>query len=140
MSTIPPDLRLHVEERAKHRCEYCQTQEKIIGMPLEVEHILPEALGGSANKANFCLACPRCNRHKAVQVSALDDESGERVQLFNPRQMDWIEHFVWQQEGLYIKGLTSIGRATIKALQMNNPFVVRSRRVWIAAGWHPPQG
>jgi hypothetical protein len=51
----------------------------------------------------------------------------------------WEEHFAWQQNGLYIVGLTSTGRVTIAALQMNNPFVVRSCQVWIEASWHPPQ-
>lgn len=40
---ISAALRQQVEERAHHRCEYCQTQELIIGMPLEVEHIIPVA-------------------------------------------------------------------------------------------------
>jgi hypothetical protein len=45
---------------------------------------------------------------------------------------------MWQQDGLYIVGLTDVGRVTINALQMNNPVVVRSRRIWVDAGWHPP--
>lgn len=38
---IPVALRRQVEKRAQARCEYCQPQELIIGMPLEVEHIVP---------------------------------------------------------------------------------------------------
>jgi len=30
-------------------------------------------------------------------------------------------------------------RATVEALQMNNPTVVRARRRWASAGWHPPE-
>ena len=37
-----------------------------------------------------------------------------------------------------ISGITSVGRATIEALQMNNEYVVEARRFWVFAGWHPP--
>jgi hypothetical protein len=37
-----------------------------------------------------------------------------------------------------IIGQTPVGRATVVALRLNNEYVVPSRRVWIAAGWHPP--
>lgn len=133
-------LRLLIEERANHRCEYCQTQQIVIGMPLEIEHILPEVQGGLTNEANLCLACPRCNRFKGIQVVARDEDTGTLVQLFNPRVDRWNEHFIWQHDGLYIAGLTTIGRVTVNTLQMNNPIVVRSRRIWVDAGWHPPLG
>lgn len=50
---IPAALRQQVERRARHRCEYCQTQALIIGMPLEVEHIIPVAAGGETGAANL---------------------------------------------------------------------------------------
>jgi hypothetical protein len=34
--------------------------------------------------------------------------------------------------------ITPVGRATVVALRLNNEYVVPSRRVWGAAGWHPP--
>lgn len=141
MSTtyITPVLRQRITDRARHQCEYCQSQEIIIGMPLEIEHIVPEVAGGPSNKSNLCLACPRCNRYKGTLVNALDQDTNGIVPLFNPRQHRWYDHFVWQQEGLYINGLTPTGRATVTSLQMNNPFIVRARRVWVQAGWHPPQ-
>ena len=113
---ISPALRQHVADRAKRRCEYCQTQETIIGMPLETEHIVPEATGGRSDEANLCLACPRCNRYKGILISALDEDTNELVSLFNPRQHRWEEHFVWQQDGLYIAGVTPIGRASLNSL------------------------
>jgi hypothetical protein len=62
----------------------------------------------------------------------------EAVALFNPRQQHWSEHFGWSRDGTEIVGLTSCGRATIDALKMNNPRIVRSRRLWVSVGWHPP--
>lgn len=136
---IPPATRKLVAERARHQCEYCQTQELIVGMPLEIEHILPETAGGSSDESNLCLACPGCNRHKSTRTNFVDEKTGNVVTFFHPREQEWQVHFAWEQDGLYLVGLTPTGRATIAALQMNNAFVVRSRRTWIMAGWHPPQ-
>ena len=60
------------------------------------------------------------------------------IALFNPRTQRWQEHFVWQQNGLYVVGISPVGRATVVALQMNNPWIVRARKVWIAVHIHPP--
>ncbi len=138
-STIPQRVRERVIEQAKRRCGYCQTQESVVGMPLEVDHIIPLAAGGSSEEDNLWLACPRCNVYKGDQTSAWDTEIGEPAPIFDPRRQRWEDHFVWQQGGLIIAGLTPTGRATVEALQMNNAFVVRSRRVWIIWGWHPPK-
>ncbi len=136
---ISLQLRQRVADTAGHLCGYCQTQEAVIGMPLEIDHIVPEAAGGSSDESNLWLACPRCNQYKGMQTDALDEETGERVSLFDPRRQRWSDHFAWRQGGLYMAGLTATGRATVKALQVNNPFVVRARQVWIAWGWHPPE-
>jgi hypothetical protein len=44
----------------------------------------------------------------------------------------------WTDNGAYISGLTATGRATVLALQLNNPYSVTVRQAWISAGWHPP--
>jgi 5-methylcytosine-specific restriction endonuclease McrA len=107
-------------------------------MPFEIEHIIPEVAGGGTEETNLCLACPRCNSYKGTQASAVDDESKASVPLFNPREQIWDEHFAWEENGLFIRGLSAIGRATVRALQLNNSFAVRARYVWITSGWHPP--
>jgi hypothetical protein len=135
---ISAEVRQWISESDRFRCAYCMTQEAILGMPFEIDHIQPEAEGGTSDESNLCLACPRCNRFKGQRTHALDKVSGEFVALFNPRQQVWQEHFAWQRTGLYLSGITPTGRATIDVLQMNNPFVVHSRAVWIAWGWHPP--
>lgn len=99
---ISAQLRQHVAERAGFRCEYCQTQERIIGMPLEVEHIIPKADGGETDEENLCLACPRCNRHKGRQTEATDRITGDPVALYHPRRQHWHEHFAWQENGIVI--------------------------------------
>lgn len=139
MPPISQSLRRRVAQAAHHRCGYCQTQEPVIGMPMEIEHIVPQALGGETTESNLWLACPRCNRYKGARTSAVDPVSGLEAPLYNPRRQPWHEHFVWRQAGLIIEGITPTGRATVDALQLNNPFMVRARRGWIAVGWHPPK-
>ena len=107
-------------------------------MPLEIDHLLPEALDGTSEEANLWLACSNCNQHKWVKTTEIDPVTRAEVMLFNPRQQDWNEHFAWQTDGLYIVGLTAIGRATVAALDLNNAYIVRSQRIWISWSMHPP--
>lgn len=43
-------------------CTYCSKE----NLPLQVEHIVPKALGGSNRIFNLCLACSKCNQKKGV--------------------------------------------------------------------------
>jgi hypothetical protein len=71
-------------------------------------------------------------------VTGIDPMSGERVALFDPNNQSWAEHFAWGESGKLIAGLTAVGRATVVQLQLNRPILVRARKQWIRAGWHPP--
>ena len=108
------------------------------GPVLEIDHIIPEARGGTSVEENLWLACPMCNSHKADRQEALDPESRAMVALFNPRAERWEEHFEWIEDGTIIQGKSPQGRATVMALQMNHPDIVAARRLWVIAGWHPP--
>ncbi len=135
---IPKALRDSVSVAARHRCGYCLSAEAIVGMPMEFDHLIPEALGGLTVEDNLWLACSLCNDHKNDRIAALDPITGELVRLFNPRQQVWKEHFSWSQEGDQIIGLTPSGRATVVALNLNRPILVLARRAWVSVGWHPP--
>ncbi|MDQ5851768.1 MAG: HNH endonuclease, partial [Chloroflexota bacterium] len=37
-----------------------------------------------------------------------------------------------------VQGQTACGRATVIALQLNNPIARLVRSAWVTAGWHPP--
>lgn len=137
---IPTTLRERVERAARHRCGYCLTQSEAMGMPMEIDHLLPIALNGASDEENLWLACPQCNRAKGIQTAAIDPDTGRNMPLFNPRTQRWTEHFIWHENGLYIAGISPVGRATVSALRMNNEWVLRARRVWIRAGIHPPVG
>jgi hypothetical protein len=104
-----------------------------------IDHIIPEAAGGQTVWENLCVACHSCNEFKGTQVEAQDPLTDERVPLFNPRRQQWSEHFRWSEDGSEIIGLTSVGRATVAALNMNHHHIVEARRRWARVGWHPPQ-
>jgi hypothetical protein len=105
---------------------------------LEIEHIIPKAAGGLDNEENLWLACRLCNSYKGTQTHARDPVANRNVKLFNPRQQKWSRHFARTEDGTRISGLTASGRATVLALQLNNPYAVTVRQSWISAGWHPP--
>jgi hypothetical protein len=108
-------------------------------MTFEIEHIQPLSAGGETVFENLCFACPSCNRYKGDRQTAIDPESSETVPLFHPQAQAWRDHFVWSETGKEMKGLTAIGRATIAALQMNRPALVRARAMWVKLGEHPPE-
>lgn len=135
---ISAELRRQVRDDASARCGYCHSPEAFLGMPLDVEHLLPEALGGSTVRENLWLACTRCNDFKGDRVGTVDPETGQRVPFFNPRTQRWTEHFAWSPDGARIEGQTPAGRATIEALRLNNEFILIARRFWIESGRWPP--
>jgi hypothetical protein len=136
-ATIPRKLRGWLTTLGE-RCEYCRTSEWVTGIPLEVDHIRPRSQGGETSESNLCRACSTCNTNKGDRTWAVDPTTGQRTSLFNPRQQQWAEHFAWNADGTQIMGLTTCGRATVEALSLNNPRIVRARRLWVTAGWHPP--
>lgn len=136
---IPAELRRQVREDAGHQCGYCLSNEALTGIPHSIDHIVPRAAGGVTERENLWLACRPCNEFKGAKTHATDPESDETVPLFNPRQQDWHEHFASSSDGTRILGLTPVGRATVVALKLNRPMLVRARRRWVAAGWHPPE-
>ena len=138
-SYIPKPLREKVAAQAGHRCGYCLTQQEFTAMPMHVEHIIPLAAGGPSTEDNLWLACPLCNSHKGTRTHGADPESGERVPLYDPRRQVWHEHFYWNKDGALILGQTACGRATVVVIQLNNEHLVKARRRWVMAGWHPPQ-
>jgi hypothetical protein len=132
-------LRERIAEQAARRCGYCLTQEVVSGIPLTLEHIIPKAKGGQDVEENLWLSCRLCNEAKGVLIEAVDPQTDVTVSLFNPRTQVWIAHFSWSEDGIRIVGETPIGRATVAALSLNSDFRVRSRAIWVQAGWHPPE-
>ena len=139
MSDIPGFVRARVRQQAHDRCGYCRSSQRYVFAPLEIDHLIPQAHGGTDDEENLWLACRMCNGFKGAQWQARDPLTEELVPLFNPRTLRWTEHFAWSEAGTQIIGRTAMGRATVMALQLNNLIALMVRREWVAAGWHPPR-
>jgi hypothetical protein len=140
---IPKPLYEVIRQRAKCRCEYCHYPELLSSAPLSIDHIQPQSLGGNDDLDNLALACRRCNERRYNFVTGVDEISGIEVTLFNPRQQQWSDHFIWSADGLKILGTTPTGRATCDRLDLNDnrreePFIQNARQKWRLAGLHPP--
>jgi hypothetical protein len=136
---ISPTLRQAIAEESQFLCGYCQTAQKIVGLPLVIDHIVPVTKGGLTVRDNLWLACRRCNEFKGAKTEERDPVSGLLVPLYNPRRQSWAVHFAWDGAGTKIVGLTAVGRATVIALRLNNEEIVGARSLWVSAGWHPPR-
>lgn len=138
MASISPAVRQQVIATARQCCEYCQTQQQLIGMPLVIDHIYPQALGGSSTLSNLAASCYRCNQFKGAKTDGIDPLFNQAARLFHPRKQTWADHFIWADGGIQISGSTSVGRVTVDALKLNNPHIVEARKIWVSEGWHPP--
>lgn len=136
---VPAELRRQVRGWFLDRCAYCRTPEALIVSTFEVEHIIPRSAHGETVFANLCLACPTCNRCKANRTAAVDPETQEEVTLYHPHRDDWSAHFDWSDDGTQIVARTPTGRATIAALRMNRPQLIRMRRMWVVMNQFPPE-
>ena len=135
---VPVELQRQIRSYFANCCAYCRTAEALTATTFEFEHIIPRSAGGETSFDNLCLSCPSCNRHKASRQTAPDPSTQQEVALFHPQLQAWTEHFSWNESATEIIGLTPTGRATIAALQMNRPQLIRVRRMWVKLGEHPP--
>jgi 5-methylcytosine-specific restriction endonuclease McrA len=133
-----------VRERANYLCEYCHSPERLSANRFTVDHLTPKSLSGSDDLNNLALACRRCNERRYNFVAGIDPETKEIVPIFNPRQQNWKEHFIWTDNGVMIEGITAVGRATCIRLDLNdtrypeNDSIRNTRRFWAQTRLHPP--
>ncbi len=106
---ISVELQRQVRTRFNEHCAYCRTQEALTVTNFEFEHIIPLCAGGKTVLENLCLACPACNRYKAIRQMVVDPLTEQLVSLFHPCLQSWSEHFAWNQDATEIIGLTSVG-------------------------------
>lgn len=135
---VPAELRRQIRDRFANCCACCGTSESLAVAIFESEHIVPRTGGGKTIFENICFACPTCNRYKADRTCAVDPGTQQEVPLFHPHRDAWPDHFAWNEDATEFAARTATGRATIAALRMNRPRLVRVRRMWVAMGEHPP--
>ena len=131
--------RAEVTERARNRCEYCQSPARFATEPFSVEHIHPRHKGGENNSDNLALSCQGCNGHKHIKTTGYDYFTKKTVPLFHPRRQHWSEHFAWNDDCTRILGLTPTGRATVQVLHLNREPLMSLRTALIAINQHPPE-
>jgi 5-methylcytosine-specific restriction endonuclease McrA len=139
VSQISQEVRDRIREQASNQCGYCRSLQKYVLGVLEIDYLVPRTIGGTDNEDNLWLACRLCNSYKGIQIHGQNPKTDRKVKLFNPRQQKWSRHFEWTEQGMKINGITTCGRATVFALQLNNSNAIVVRESWISAGWHPPQ-
>ena len=132
---IPDNIRLAVKKRANYCCEYCRLHQDDFFFPFEIDHILSVRHGGQTVLINLALSCSLCNRNKAADIGTYLDGKRRFVRLFNPRIDIWTEHF--EVNHGEILALTSIGRATVKLLDLNNPDRIILRQILMTAERYP---
>ena len=81
-------------------------------MSLEIEHIIPEAAGGSSEEESLAI-CPSCNRYKAHKHTHLTQKQ-VKLYRFSIHVRKPGEHFAWDQRASAFVGLTPMD-ATVQA-------------------------
>jgi hypothetical protein len=124
---MTPFIRELVRTRAGDRCEYCRLPQSGVPARFHVKHVIALQHRGTDDAENLALACNRCNAYKGPNLTAVDPETGALVNLFNPRLHHWPDHSRQSQIGFQIVGLTDVGRATVRLLNMNDPGRIQLR-------------
>ncbi len=73
-------IREYVLRKWQHRCAYCGAR----GVPLQMEHIIPKARGGTDRPSNLTLACEPCNLRKGKQTATEFGYSQVQAQARRP--------------------------------------------------------
>ena len=137
---ISESLRNLVRERATFVCEYCHTAERWQLTKFTIDHVMPVSLGGTDDPENLALACFHCNRRKSNNVTVIQGDNAEGIELFNPRTMSWRDHFAWSIDSITIIPLTETGNVTVNLLILNDPRLVQLRYDDVLVKRHPPIG
>ncbi|MBJ7901191.1 MAG: HNH endonuclease [Cyanobacteria bacterium RI_101] len=141
---IDAKLKQAIRERANYYCEYCHSPERLSASRFTIDHILPRSLGGFDDPDNLALACRRCNERRYDFVAGVDPSTQAIIPLFNPRQFQWQDHFIWAEGGIIILGQTPMGRASCLRLDLNDErypeadSIRATRKLWMQIGYHPP--
>lgn len=106
----------------------------LVGDNLTIDHIIPRSIGGETVFNNLCLACWACNFIKNDRIVGFDSQTSQSFRLYHPHYMQWHHHFIWAEQGLFINGITAVGRVTVATLQLNRLPLLETRQYWIEAG------
>ena len=63
---IPRWIRQALLRKQRHTCQLCGVNSVV--SQIEIDHIIPIALGGTNRFENLQLLCRRCNRRKGIRI------------------------------------------------------------------------
>jgi HNH endonuclease len=109
--------------------------ESLCELRMQIDHVTARQHGGATTPENLAFACAYCNRFKGPNISGIDPLTEQLVPLFNPRLDEWPNHFAWN--GPLVVGRTTVGRATVRTLQLNHPEAIAVRSCLMAEGLYP---
>ncbi len=132
---ISPATRKLVIARAGFRCEYCRVLQYLSCYDYHVDHIIGTQHGGPNTPNNLAHSCSPCNWKKGPNISTILEFGGALIPLLNPRTQNWFEHF--EAVNGMLHPLTSIGEATIKLLELNQPNKIEERLEMTKIGFYP---
>jgi hypothetical protein len=138
MANNSKKTKIFVAVRAKFCCEYCISQEAYSPDYFSIEHTFPKSLTKSNDLESLAFSCQSCNNHKYIATTAIDPLTLSVSSLYNPRNHEWDEHFIWTNNFSIIEGITPIGRCTVVKLKINRVSVVNLREVLTIVGKHQP--
>ena len=115
------------ESEPKDPCEYCHSPEQICTTRFTIDHILPRSLNGSDHLNNLAFACRRCNERRYNFVAGYDQITETIVPLFNPRQQQWSDHFIWSADGKEILEPRLVEQRAIALISMIPAIQKRNR-------------
>src|SRR5260370_2595225 len=69
------EVRQYLLAKWEHQCAYCSAT----GLPLEIDHVIPQSRGGSNRVANLVMVCRACNLAKGDKP--LEDFLADRPEV-----------------------------------------------------------
>jgi hypothetical protein len=125
---MPPRFRRdYLIQRAGNRCEYCHFPQERLSLGLYVDHIIARQHGGGDEETNLAMSYEHCNACKGPNLASVDQDTGEKIWLFDPRRDEWSKNFQIVDDE--VRGITPMGRATASLLDMNNANNILFRRI-----------
>lgn len=90
---VSKPLRLRILRRDGFKCQYCGARAPFV--PLHVDHVFPQVMGGLDHPSNLVTACPDCNLGKGARLlESLDAQAigggAASVVGLGPAQPRWI--------------------------------------------------
>ena len=94
-----PDSRQDIYERDHYTCQYCgwcgatSFEQWQLGW-FAIDHIVPQAHGGTDDPSNLVVACHRCNSMKGQEKCSSVEEGRRIIAKKRAEREVWFRHFV----------------------------------------------